>query len=165
MSKRVMQAALAALVVGLFSLQALSQPQTTTKRLCIEAMNLSALRVSSAQGKEVRICVQNGARGNLGPLPLGGQLEACFAADTANRVFRMKEKGLALEQAKCSPGLLPDYGVPTLAGAYAEAMTAFLARCRTGARQDGIAYALLDTAVAPERALREVLLDPVAGPP
>jgi len=118
MSKRVMQAALAALVVGFFSLQALSQPQTTTKRLCIEAMNLSALRVSSAQGKEVRICVQNGARGNLGPLPLGGQLEACFAADTANRVFRMKEKGLALEQAKCAPGLLPDYGVPTLAGAY-----------------------------------------------
>lgn len=47
---------------------------------------------------------------------------------------------------------------PTVARAYAEAHGAFLERCRTGAQRDGIAYALIDTALPPERALREALL-------
>lgn len=41
--------------------------------------------------------------------------------------------------------------------AYAAAHAAFLARCRTGAQRDGIAYALIDTGMPPERALRETL--------
>lgn len=47
--------------------------------------------------------------------------------------------------------------VATLGAAYATAHAAFLERCRTGAQRDGIVWALLDTRVPPERALREVL--------
>jgi len=45
-----------------------------------------------------------------------------------------------------------------LASAYAAAHGAFLERCRTGAHRDGIAYALIDTGLPPERVLRETLL-------
>src|SRR5262245_13820314 len=118
MSKRMIQAVLALLVVGLLAMQALSQPQGTTKRQCIEAVNLSGAKISNAQGREIRLCVQAGSTGDLGTLPLSGQLESCFAADTSNRVFRAKEKAAELEGRKCAVGLLPDYGVPQLDGGY-----------------------------------------------
>lgn len=50
----------------------------------------------------------------------------------------------------------------TLAREYAAAHAAFLERCRTGAQRDGLAYALIDTGMPPERALRETLLGAAA---
>jgi uncharacterized protein (DUF58 family) len=45
----------------------------------------------------------------------------------------------------------------SLGAAYGAAHAAFLARWRTGARRDGLAYAELDTRVPPARALRDAL--------
>ncbi|MGV3708792.1 MAG: DUF58 domain-containing protein [Gemmatimonas sp.] len=41
---------------------------------------------------------------------------------------------------------------------YARSLDAFLARCRTGATRDGIDYALVTTAIPPEKSLRDFLL-------
>jgi uncharacterized protein (DUF58 family) len=46
----------------------------------------------------------------------------------------------------------------SIAAGYREAVNGFLARCRRQAGRDGLDYALLDTAVPPERALRRYLL-------
>lgn len=53
----------------------------------------------------------------------------------------------------------------TLGDAYAMAHRAFVERCRIGAQRDGVVWASLDTSVAPERALRDLLRGaPLAGP-
>jgi uncharacterized protein (DUF58 family) len=45
-----------------------------------------------------------------------------------------------------------------IADSYGEAVRAFIERCRSGARRDGIDYALFTTDMAPERALRDYLI-------
>lgn len=46
----------------------------------------------------------------------------------------------------------------SIAREYAQSVDAFLTRCRTGATRDGIDYALVTTAFAPEKSLRDFLL-------
>jgi len=58
----------------------------------------------------------------------------------------------------------------SVSAAYRAAMDAFLDRCRTHAQRDGVDYALMDTDVPPEIALRQYLLrrshaQPVRGAP
>jgi hypothetical protein len=107
--------AVVVLATGLFVAgRALSVPQGSQQRACIDALNGSSVKVGKTQAKEVGACVRDGGRGELGPLPLSGQLEACFVADSNNRVFTVSQKGLGREQSRCLVNFLPTFAVPDL---------------------------------------------------
>src|SRR6187431_2781340 len=80
---------------------AFAVPQGTQQRACIDTMNGNSVRVGKAQAREIAQCIKHGGRGDLGALPLAGELETCFLADADNRVFTSTGKGLVKEQAKC----------------------------------------------------------------
>lgn len=104
-----------AVVAGLFVAgQALSIPQGSQQRGCIDSMNGSSAKVGKIQGREIAGCIRGGSRGSLGAQPLSGELEACFKADSKNRVFKMAQKSLAREQKKCLANFLPTFAVPDL---------------------------------------------------
>jgi hypothetical protein len=102
--------ALAFFVAG----RALSVPQGSQQRACIDALNGNSAKVGKTQAKAIVKCVRAGANGDLGALPLVGELETCFLADAGNRVFTASGKGLAREQAKCLANFLPTFAVPDI---------------------------------------------------
>jgi uncharacterized protein (DUF58 family) len=109
-----------------------------------EDRTLTALRRAARAGHDVAMLQLTSDDERT--LPYSGQLEFTDAESGARRVV----------------------DVPAAAARYAAAVAAFHERCRSTARRDGIDYALISTADAPERALREYLLRraaPAGGAP
>jgi cysteine-rich repeat protein len=84
------------------------QPQDRDQQRCINALNKDLAKIAKAQGKEIRYCIKNFAKGRL-----IGTLEYCVDADPRRRVAKAAAKAESDQTRKCTASL-PSFG-PTAA--------------------------------------------------
>jgi hypothetical protein len=79
-----------------------AQPLDKSSQACVNAMNKSAVKVSSTQAKENTVCIKQAARQD----PAGTGAEACLVADQRAKIARAQAKTLAGEVRSCdvTPG-------------------------------------------------------------
>ena len=95
---------------------ALSQTQSKDQLKCSKILDIIAHKITIAQARHARSCTKNGSRGKLGVPPT---VDACLVADPFSKVFKSTIVGVKNELKRCiGPGGFPDFGAPTLGGAY-----------------------------------------------
>jgi hypothetical protein len=102
-------AGLLSLIVGLLgSPAAFGQPQTAEQQRCLRSLNLRFERMVKAQGKEVRHCLQDAAKGTL-----AGSVGECLRADARGNIERRRARSAT---GRCNDdSQQADFGVPDTA--------------------------------------------------
>jgi cysteine-rich repeat protein len=84
--------------------------QTKAQQACILELNKNFTKVARAQGKSVRACLKNGAKGRTERLGTGGTIEDCLTNDLGGKVNMAQGKTQRKADQKCLASKPPDFG-------------------------------------------------------